>query len=315
MELQTRIPLQPAQNRIDYGSEILLLGSCFTENIGQKLSFYKFRNVQNPFGVLFQPIAIERLVARARRKAYFTSEDLVAHNKLWHCLEAHSDLSGTDAPTVVTGLNAALDSLRNSIENATHIVLTLGTAWVYEYLESGKLVANCHKIPQSQFKKRLLTTAEILESLQRTFQHISEVNPRATIVLTVSPVRHIKNGFAENSLSKAHLLAALHEAVGQGDKLHYFPSYEIMMDELRDYRFYAADMLHPNQTAIDYIWEKFTTVWIDPNTESLRKEIATLQLGLRHRPLHPESEAHLAFLKNLHQKIADLEKRFPHISF
>ncbi len=327
MKLQTQIPLKPEENQIDYSSKILLLGSCFSENIGGKFDYYKFQNLQNPFGVIFNPLSIERLIVRAIENVSFSEKDIFQHNEIWKCFDAHSELAALDKTEFLNNLNSALKNLREALFSSTHIIFTFGTSWVYRNIESNETVANCHKLPQKNFKKELLSIEEISKSIQNISNKISEVNPNATIINTVSPVRHIKDGFAENTLSKAHLISAIHQTIchpelveGQqlttiNHQLFYFPSFEIMMDELRDYRFYSEDMLHPNKTAIEIIWQKFSTVWISSETESLQKEIASIQNGLLHRPFNPTSAEHHHFFEKLEQKISSITKQFPHIQF
>ena len=342
MKLQTEIMLNPEENQIDYSSKILLLGSCFSENIGAKFDYYKFQNLQNPFGVIFNPVSIEKLIVRTIDNIPFSEEDIFQHNGIWKCFETHSELAALEKEEFLQNLNTALQNLREALFSATHIIFAFGTAWVYRHkvaersrsdqtsapLSTGEIVANCHKLPQQNFTKELLSIEEISESLQTIFSRISEVNPAATIINTVSPVRHIKDGFVENSLSKAHLISAIHNTIChpelacpehsrrvEGQHPKYFPSFEIMMDELRDYRFYAEDMLHPDKTAIEIIWQKFSKVWIAAETEAFQKEIASIQNGLRHRPFSPESEEHLKFSDKLHHKISALQQRFPNIRF
>ncbi len=320
MKLQTEIPLSPEENQIDYSSKVLLLGSCFSENIGAKFDFFKFQNLQNPFGVIFNPVSIEKLVVRAIENKRFSQEDIFEHNGIWKCFETHSELSTLDEDKLLINLNAALQNLREALFTSTHIIFTFGTSWIYRNVENGEIVANCHKLPQQKFTKELLSIADISRSIQNVFTAISAINPNVTFINTVSPVRHIKDGFAENTLSKAHLIAAIHnlkneQSTGVNSQSFYFPSFEIMMDELRDYRFYAEDLLHPNKTAVEIIWQKFSNVWISSETDSIQKEIASIQNGLNHRPFNPESADHLQFLEKLQQKITFLKKQHPHIRF
>lgn len=318
MKLQTEIFLKPEEKQIDYSSKILLLGSCFSENIGAKFEYFKFQNIQNPFGVIFNPISIEKLITRAIDNKSFSEKDVFQHNGIWKCFETHSQLSSLDKDQFLENLNLALQNLREALFTSTHIIFTYGTSYVYRNIETNKIVANCHKLPQKTFIKELLSIQEISESLKNCFHKISEVNSNAIIINTVSPVRHIKDGFIENSLSKAHLISAIHHLLSlqlQSKSVSYFPSFEIMMDELRDYRFYSEDMLHPNKTAIDIIWQKFSKVWIASETEFFQREIASIQSGLRHKPFNPESVEHIRFIEKLQQRITSLKKILPNIQF
>ena len=314
MKLQTQIPLKKrASNLIDYHSEITLLGSCFVENIGEKLSYYKFKNLQNPFGILFHPKAIETLIIRATQEKKYTEDDVFFHNEQWHCFDAHSKLSNPSKEALINQLNSELALTKLQLSKSTHVIITLGTAWVYNLLKDKNTVANCHKLPQNQFEKQLLSPHDIKGSLTRVIDGIKSLNSAATIIFTVSPIRHIKDGFVENTLSKSHLITAVNQVLS--DAVVYFPSYEIMMDELRDYRFYSEDMIHPNQTAIHYIWNKFQEVWFSPQAIKTMVEVAVIQKGLQHRPFNLKSEAHQQFLKQLDIKKAQLQAQFSHITF
>lgn len=316
MKFQTSIPLKKqTRNLIDYDANILLLGSCFSENIGNKLNYFKLQHLQNPFGILFHPKAIEQFIADVINGKTFTKEDLIYQNERYHSFNAHSSLSKVDENMILNNLNSQISTTQKFLENTTHLIITFGTAWVYRFIETDKIVANCHKIPQKKFLKELLNIAEIAESLEAIVSLIKSVNPNITILFTVSPVRHLKDGFVQNMQSKSHLISAIHEVVNVRKNIHYFPSYEIMMDELRDYRFYAEDMIHPNQTAIQYIWERFTGVWFAENTASTLKEIDIIQKGIAHKPFNTKSEEHKKFLHNLSLKQELLTSKFPHISF
>ena len=315
MKLQTNISLTPQENQIDYTSEVILVGSCFTENIGGKLDYFKFQNVQNPFGIIFHPLEIEKLVHRAVTNNLFTGNDVFERDGQWYCFEAHSSITATSKDKLLVLLNQQLQEFSRQIKQATHFVFTFGTAWVYRYLASDLRVANCHKLPQKNFKKEILSVEEISESINNTTALLYELNPKAIIILTVSPVRHLKDGFVENSRSKAHLLAGIHHSIPTLKAAQYFPSYEIMMDELRDYRFYADDMIHPNNTAIEYIWEKFQLVWISNSTTSLQKQVDDIQKGLQHRPFNSTGKAYQEFKENLDAKIRRLKEKLPNIAF
>ncbi|GAA4298900.1 GSCFA domain-containing protein [Aestuariibaculum suncheonense] len=315
MKFQTEIPLKPqTDSLIDYHSNVLLLGSCFVENIGEKFSYFKFRSLQNPLGILFNPKAIENLVRRSIQNENYTESDLLFHNEQWHCFDAHSKLSHPSKEDLLKNLNETIKQTREQICSSTHVIITLGTAWAYRYKKTGAFVANCHKVPQKQFDKVLLTCDEVRESLEHIKSSIQSVNPKTNIIFTVSPVRHIKDGFVENTQSKAHLISAIHQLVNQKE-VFYFPSYEIMMDELRDYRFYADDMLHPSSVAIDYIWKKFVSVWVSNDAKETMDAVNDVQKGLQHKPFNPNSEAHKTFLERLKAKKETLESNFSYIKF
>jgi len=315
LKLQTHISLKPENHQIDYNSNILLMGSCFAENIGKKLDYYKFQNLLNPFGIIFHPVAIEKLVTRAINEDFFTDRDIFFYNEQWHCFEVHSLLSISEKDDFLKKLNEQLLHLKDYLFRASHIVFTYGTAWVYRFIESDSIVANCHKIPQKKFLKELLSVEDVFASIENTLTLIREINPQVKFIQTVSPVRHLKDGFIENTRSKAHLIAGLHDAIDSKNEIHYFPSYEIMMDELRDYRFYEEDLIHPNKTAVSIIWEYFKTVWIASETISLQAEIEGIQTALQHRPFRPESETHKQFLTNLQLRIAKVQEKYSHIIF
>ena len=316
MKLQTQIPIKKeTKNLIDYRSKILLLGSCFSENIGNKLNYFKFQTQQNPFGILFQPKAIETFITNAINEKVYIEEDLVLENERWHCFDAHSTLSSSNKNEILENLNTSITSTNKHIKEASHIVITLGTSWVYRFIETDKLVANCHKIPQKKFLKEILSVDEITNSLEAIIALLKAENKDLNILFTVSPVRHLKDGFIENTQSKSHLISAIHKVMDKRKNINYFPSYEIMMDELRDYRFYAEDMMHPNKTAITYIWEKFVNTWFSEDSKMVMKEVDIIQKGISHKPFNEGSNQHQKFLQNLEQKKQNIKTKFSFISF
>ena len=319
MNLQTNIPLQPQRfNQIDYNSKVVLLGSCFSENIGEKFQYYKFQSLQNPLGIQFHPLAIERLITDAINQKEFTEEDIFFHNEQWHCFDAHSRLSNSDENQLLSQLNTSISITHKFLSDASHVIITLGTAWAYRFIETDNFVANCHKIPQKKFLKELLFVEQITESLDAIVSLVKSVNPNANFVFTVSPVRHIKDGFIENTQSKSHLISAIHQLLSQRAEskyLSYFASYEIMIDELRDYRFYNDDMLHPNNLAINYIWEKFMSVWIKEDAQQTMTEVEIIQKGLSHKAFNPNSEAHQKFIESIQKSIEIVKSKYNHITF
>ncbi len=310
MNFRTSIQLQKERNQIDYNSNLMLIGSCFSENIFDKLDYFKFKACNNPFGILYNPVNLENLITNAINEKKYTEKDIFEFNERWHCFDAHSNLSAVHKNDLLKNLNSEIQVSNKCIKNASHLILTLGTARVYRHIESDNIVGNCHKIPQKKFLQELLSVKQIIASLENIIALIKATNSSISIIFTVSPVRHLKDGFVENSQSKAHLISAIHQLTDKKKRLYYFPSYEIMIDDLREYRFYNTDMIHPNETAINYIWEQFKQVWISENTSSIMKEIDTIQKGLAHKPFNPTSEQHQLFLKKLNQKIHLLKEEF-----
>ena len=320
MQFTTKIPIQKSNFPIDYDSKIMLLGSCFAENMGEKFEYFKFQTIVNPFGIIFNPVSLEKLIRRSIEKRKFTENDIFFHNDLWHCFEVHSELSNSDKDVFLESLNDLISSTNKKLSDSTHIIITLGTSWVYRLRQaqsdSDGVVANCHKVPQKEFTKELLSIQQIEESIESIISLVHSVNPNCKFIFTVSPVRHIKDGFIENTLSKAHLISAIHKIINHHPLPNtYFPAYEIMMDELRDYRFYGEDMLHPNQTAIDYIWIQFFQNYISESEFGLMNAICEIQRALKHRPFNPNTERHQNFLSSLETKIIKIKEKLPTIQF
>jgi hypothetical protein len=318
MQFRTQIPITKSNNPIDYNSKIVSVGSCFAENMAEKFDYFKFQNEINPFGIIFNPVSIEKLFERVCKEEWFMEKDVFFHNERWHSFDVHSDLSNSDRQELLETLNKAISETNKEIREASHLIITLGTSWVYRNLDTTEIAANCHKVPQKQFSKELLPVDAIQKSINNTIALVKVLNPNINFIFTVSPVRHIKDGFVENQLSKSHLFTALHIILGTQHselKTEYFPSYEIMMDELRDYRFYADDMLHPNSMAIDYIWKLFSENYISPDSTVTMQEVDEIQKSLRHRSFNPDSDQHQKFLEKLQQKINLLGATLPHIKF
>lgn len=316
MKFTTAVPISKSKFPIDYQSKILSFGSCFAENMARKFDYYKFQNACNPFGVLFHPIAIENIISRAVNLELFEEKELFFNNERWHNFEVHSDLSHSDKDKLLNEINDLLVTTNQHLREASHLIITYGTAWVYQNKQTIKWVANCHKVPQKNFIKEILSVLDIEKSIQNTIDLIEKVNPSCNIIFTVSPVRHLKDGFQENQRSKANLIAALHSTFDiRHSTKSYFPSYEMMMDELRDYRFYAEDLLHPNQVAIDYIWERFVESSVSEEAIPTMKDVGSVQRDLSHRPFNPSSESFQKFQIQLDSKIQKLKSKFPFMNF
>lgn len=316
MKLQTPVRIPEGEPKIGYDSKVFLLGSCFSENIGDKFQYYKFQSLQNPFGILFHPFVIEQFLERLVSEKFYTKEDLVYHNKHWHCFEAHSKLSAGSCEEILTNLNMAVQETRHFLTEASHVILTYGTAWVYRFISTDQYVANCHKIPPQKFQKEIISADRIQQSIEKSICLLRKINSSIKLIFTVSPVRHAKDGLVENSRSKANLLSAIHLGIEKNlEQNSYFPSYELMMDELRDYRFYKDDLLHPSAMAIDYIWEKFSASWLEAQSFETMKQVAKIQRGLQHKAFYPESEAYQKFLKKLASDKSELAQKWSHITF
>ena len=317
MNFTTRVSITKSVHCVDFSSEIITIGSCFAVNMGDKLDYFKFQNTTNPFGIIFNPVSIEKLIVRAVNQKKFTEEDVFYHNERFHCYEVHSDLSSANQQELLDRLNASLEFTYQKIKTATHILITYGTSWVYQEKNSGAVVANCHKMPQSHFDKHILSVASIEAAIQNTVDAIRKINPNCSFVFTLSPVRHIKDGFVENQRSKAHLITALQNLLSNHllDKAIYFPAYEIVMDELRDYRFYGDDLVHPSSMAIEYIWQRFRASSISETAMSTLDEVEAIQKSLLHKPFNPLAESHQKFESKLHEKISKLQEKYPFMKF
>jgi gscfa family protein len=314
VDFRTIVPIPKATENITYYSKIVSLGSCFAVNMAQKFAYYKFPVTLNPFGILFHPLAIEGILQRAWQQIPYTSNDFFKHNELWHSFSFHSDLSRLNLENAISLANTQQVQLRQALKDATFCFITLGTAWVYIYNSTDTIVANCHKLPSQHFSKRLLSVYEITESLTNILTLLHTIQPEIHCVFTISPVRHLKDGFLENQVSKAQLFSALYPLLSDG-KVSYFPACELLLDELRDYRFYANDMVHPSEGAINYIWERWVETYVDEATQADMKQVDSIQKGLLHRPFNPESETHRKFLEQLKQKMEVFTQKYPHIVF
>lgn len=293
-----------SEKKINLKGNIYLVGSCFSDEIGALLLENRFNLLSNPFGTIYNPHSIFKLLRdEASKNNTIESQGVFYH---WDC---HGQISGLSKSEIE---NAFANNRRQSnvfIKESNWLIVTLGTSIVYRLKSTNEIVANCHKVPASEFRKEYLTSDEIVADFEKSFQHLKNLNPDINIILTVSPVRHIKDGLVENNLSKSILLDAVHQIVNEYSNAHYFPSYEIMMDELRDYRFYKKDMIHPSEEAVEYIWKRFSESYFDQETMGFLNEWAKIKSALHHKPFQPSSAKHQQFLKNtlaLLDKLNDL---------
>jgi hypothetical protein len=268
----------------------------------------------NPFGTIFNPYSIKNIAKRVVEQIMFTADDLFYHQDVWKSFELHSTFNQADKQDFLDLINTQILQANKFLQSAKVVLITLGTAWVYKYKQDKEIVSNCHKVSSKEFEKILLSTSEIIEELNQLINLLKSVNKNIKFVMTVSPVRHLKDGFIENQHSKSNLISAVHQIV-DNKTVFYFPSYELMMDDLRDYRFYADDMIHPNSLAINYIWAKFKNSFIQPDSFIVMKKVEEIQKVLQHKSFNPTSPAHINLMNKTHQKILDLQEKYPWMNF
>lgn len=307
----TQIDIPHSTVEITYNDRILTLGSCFAENIGTKLQEACFLTFINPFGVMYNPMSVAQGIRYLLSEKEFTATDLFQSGSLWNSLAHSSTFSATTADEALQKINSRLLAARYFLHETNVMMITLGTAWVFELVDTRKIVSNCHKLPASRFTRRRLSVDEIINEFTEVFGLLRNSYPGLKFIFTVSPIRHWKDGAHENTVSKSTLHLAVDALEKQFDFVHYFPAYEIMMDELRDYRFYASDMLHPSDVAVDYIWQRFGDTYFSSETLNLKKELERLHADLNHRPLHPETEEYRLFQLSVEKKKNGLIQDYP----
>ena len=309
------LSIDPPVEKISYTSKIILTGSCFTDHIGRRLADSKLQVCQNPGGILFDPFSIYRNLIEVIENKKYVPEDLFKQDDLWHSWNHHSSFSGMEQTAVLGKINADIENTHEFLRSADWMIITFGTAWQYSLIENNLPVANCHKVPSEKFRKTLLQSAEITKCFNDLDNRLHEFNPNLKIIYTVSPVRHIKDGIVENNHSKARLLDAVHEIVSLNSHNYYFPSYELVIDVLRDYRFYNSDMIHPSEQAIDYVFDKFIGVYFNDDSKAIYDEIKKWRAMKDHRIIHPDSSAGNKFSKILAGLTTKLSSKYPFIDF
>ncbi|MEN0002824.1 MAG: GSCFA domain-containing protein [Bacteroidota bacterium] len=314
-EFRTVLAAQSANFQISHHDQVLSLGSCFAQNIALRLSALKFPTLLNPFGILYNPISIAQALAHLLSQNTFSEVALFEHQGLWHSFQHHSDFSAPAKTEALQRINQHLTQGQQFLSNSNRLLLTLGTAHVFVHKATNQIVANCHKLPNTDFDRQRLSISDITQALLPLFQQLKAQQPALEIILTVSPVRHLRDGLLENQKSKATLLLAIESICQALPYTHYFPAYELLLDDLRDYRFYADDLLHPSTKAIAYIWHHFQATYFSPTTQQLCHQIEKLVKASQHRPLHPTSLPHQAFLHQQLQKLAHLTTQYPTLSF
>lgn len=307
MNFRTEIKIEKSHYGISHFDNIALCGSCFSENIGDRLQHAGFNVLHNPMGILYNPssmaIALHQLIGNSP----FEEDKLLLHNGLWHTFSHHGKYSHSNKETCLETINNDLHKGHAFLKKTTLLMVTFGTSWVYQLASSGSVVANCHKYPERKFLRRRLSVEEIVAQWNSLLSKLKELNSNIRVVFTVSPVRHWKDGANGNQLSKAILQLAVEELCTQNKECHYFPAYELVIDDLRDYRFFKEDMLHPNSVAVDYVWDKFKSAYFTPNTITTVSKINKVKQAFAHRPMRPDADAFFDFATKQLAIIADLE--------
>lgn len=312
---RTAINIEEPPFKISYQSKCFLTGSCFTEAIGERMIRYKLPAMFNPLGVLYNPASISKIIRMMMHGRLLKEDDLHFHNGLWLSMDYHTLFSHPCKEACLSGINASLMTARMFLKQCKYLFITFGTAWIYIFKETGEIVANCHKIPATAFERKLLEPEDIVMDYQTLTEELHHYNPGVQIIFTVSPIRHMKDGAFQNQVSKSILLYAIYKLQKMSVKIHYFPAYEIFMDELRDYRFYAGDMLHPSEQGMAYIWDRFCDTYFDNQTKEIMAGVEKIHKAVAHRPFQAGSPVYLTFIDQTRQQIGHLQKLWPFLDF
>lgn len=308
------ITISSPEKRIHYPERILLTGSCFTEHIGNELGLMKFNTLTNPNGILFDPLSVARSLTGYLEAKTYVESDLFYGNELWQSWDHHGRYSDISPEQTLANLNSAHRWAREFLAEADWVIITLGSAYTYFLKEGNRPVANCHRAPQAGFDKRLLPVETILAAFDETLHRLRGARPNLQVIFTVSPVRHIRDGVIENNRSKARLLESVHALADKFASVYYFPAYELVIDVLRDYRFYDKDLVHPNYQATSYVLERFMENYLERDSRLLAEQMRKLNIARRHRPMHPGTAAHRKFLKEQLALTSKIQERYPFLS-
>ncbi len=321
MKFRTEFDIKKLEQSITHQSKLMLVGSCFTENIGEKLRKHKFEVYENPNGILFNPVSVSEAIINVIECKEYTTEDLFNYNEGWHSWQHHSRFSGITAEDALQKINTTTKEANTFLKKADYILITLGSAWIYTLTDKalnakvGTVAANNHKAPADWFDKRLLRVDQAILVLATMLDKLGAFNPDIKIIFTISPVRHLREGAINNNRSKAALIQAVHDLLDRLKKLHYFPAYELVIDDLRDYRFFAEDLVHPNYYATQYVWEKFVDSCISDESKKMMQDIADINNAFNHKPFNATSNQHKAFLKSYYDKVHQLKKQHNYLDF
>jgi hypothetical protein len=316
MKLMLDVDIKSPSRKITYADKLFIIGSCFTEHIGRRLEELKFPVVQNPNGILFDPVSVSKSLNSYIELKGYEQKDLFYLNELWQSWNHHSLFSGTSAESVLLNINISQRKAHEHLKESSWLIITLGSSFSYQLNEEENLpVANCHRAPGQWFNKHLLSTEETVTALSHTIDKLKSFNPALNIIFTISPVRHIRDGVVENNRSKARLIEAVHCLAEKYNNCSYFPAYELVIDVLRDYRFYDIDLVHPNYAATEFVFEKFEENFIDEETRKLMEEVKKISNGYKHKPFQPETLSHQSFLRKSLEKVKNLQEKLPQLDF
>ncbi|WP_162427482.1 GSCFA domain-containing protein [Pontibacter pudoricolor] len=307
---RTEVTIPASDLNLSLHDKVVTIGSCFAEVIGTKLKAYKGNVLVNPFGTIFNPISVCRLLQAVTGEPLDLEQSLVQRDGIWYSYDLHSSLSSPSKDELLQLITQRLVQTREQLKEAKLLIITFGTAVSYKLTDTGTIVANCHKLPAKQFSRTLLTIEEINYSLEACYQALKTFNPELQTIVTVSPVRHVKETLPTNSVSKSILRLAAHDMTERHQDVLYFPAYEIMLDDLRDYRFYGPDMLHPTPVAEDYIWQKFATAYLEPRFQEFIPAWEKIRRAITHRPFHPHTEAHQTFITKTIAQLQQLSDNY-----
>jgi hypothetical protein len=308
-EFRTIVRPRPSSSKIYLKSKVFTIGSCFADAIGNRLKESKFDAMVSPYGTTFNPISIHKAVSYGLWNRQPGVDTFLTRDDIHLNYDFHSSFAAEKKEVLVASIAAVNNASHVFLERADYVLITYGTSWVYERIQSGEIVNNCHKMPGHNFSKRLLSEKEIIESFVIVYKELKKFNPSAKIILTLSPVRHLKDTLELNSVSKSVLRSACHNIVSTMTDVQYFPAYEMMMDDLRDYRFYKSDMLHPTQQAEDYIWDSFKQTYFDAETLATIEALNKIRIALSHKAFNPTSSSHQQFLKQTLLKLLELKDK------
>ena len=316
MKFRTEVQIPVSETALEIDDRVFSIGSCFSSEMSDLLKTGQIQTLNNPFGTTFNPYSINQAVKKLHDSQFYTENDLIKFGEEVISLDHHSKFNSRFVHQTLDKINAEIEVGNRFLQDANWVMITYGTSFIYEFLPKKKLVANCHKIPGKYFEKRLLTHLEITDSVYETVTLLKDIcKENVQILFTVSPVRHTKDGMIENNLSKAKLIAAIHEILPQFENCHYLPVYEILMDDLRDYRFYKEDLIHPNRQAVQYIWEKFGSAYFSDETVDFVEENFKIAKALEHKSADEKSPKHQEFLTNIEKRIAAQQTKVKHKIF